>query len=52
LRFSRHITKESPWTEKSFINTSMLFSIRLEKMASIQLWKVVGALHSPKGIFL
>jgi len=21
-------------------------------MASIQLWKVVGALHSPKGIFL
>ncbi|GJS70760.1 hypothetical protein Tco_0703601 [Tanacetum coccineum] len=36
--------------EKSSMNTSMLSSMSSWKMAVIQRWKVVGALHNPNGI--
>ncbi|MCI35467.1 hypothetical protein A2U01_0056688, partial [Trifolium medium] len=32
------------------MNTSMDFSIILEKMANMHLWNVAGALHKPNGI--
>jgi len=51
-RWIKHWSKDLPNTEKSSINTSMFFSITSEKMECIHLWKVVDALHSPKGILL
>ena len=49
-KFLRRDVNESLNTEKSSINTSMHFSTMLEKMEFIHLWKVIGALQSPKGI--
>jgi len=34
------------------MNTSMLFSIKYEKMESVHLWKVARALHKPNVLFL
>ncbi|GJV83730.1 hypothetical protein Tco_1523628 [Tanacetum coccineum] len=49
-KWDRHVEKESPKTEKSSINTSIVFSIMSWKIAIIHRWNVPGALHSPKGM--
>ncbi|GKF94530.1 hypothetical protein Tco_0284230, partial [Tanacetum coccineum] len=46
----RHVEKELPKTEKSSINTSIIFSIMSWKIAIIYLWNVPGALQRPKGM--
>nr|GFB27031.1 hypothetical protein [Tanacetum cinerariifolium] len=48
----RHVEKESPKTEKSSMNTSMVCSIISWKIAIIHRWNVPGALQSPKGMRL
>jgi len=52
LRFSRQLSNDEPKTEKSSLNTSVIFSIKYEKMENIHLWEVAGALHKPNDIFL
>nr|GFB21248.1 hypothetical protein [Tanacetum cinerariifolium] len=47
-----HVEKESPKTEKSSMNTSMVCSIISWKIAIIHRWNVPGALQSPKGMRL
>ncbi|GJZ59625.1 hypothetical protein Tco_0615441 [Tanacetum coccineum] len=46
-KWVRHVEKESPKTEKSSMNTSIVFSIISWKIDIIHLWNVPGALHSP-----
>ncbi|GJT60495.1 hypothetical protein Tco_1004028 [Tanacetum coccineum] len=43
--WSKHVEKELPKTEKSSINTSIVFSIMSWKIAIIHLWNVPGALQ-------
>src|SRR3954465_1988763 len=49
-RFFKHKSNDDPYTEKSSMNTSMLFSIKSEKIACMHLLNVARALHSPNGI--
>ncbi|GJU78800.1 hypothetical protein Tco_1275870 [Tanacetum coccineum] len=49
-KWVRHVEKELPKTEKSSINTSIIFSIMSWKIAIIHLWNVPGALQRPKGM--
>ncbi|GKF11281.1 hypothetical protein Tco_0049207, partial [Tanacetum coccineum] len=49
-KWVRHVEKELPKTEKSSINTSIVFSIMSWKIAIIHLWNVPGALQRPKGM--
>ncbi|GJV47293.1 hypothetical protein Tco_1437505 [Tanacetum coccineum] len=48
-KWVRHVEKELPKTEKSSINTSIVFSIMSWKIAIIHLWNVPGALQRPEG---
>ncbi|GKF56261.1 hypothetical protein Tco_0166601, partial [Tanacetum coccineum] len=49
-KWVRHVEKELPKTEKSSINTSIIFLIMSWKIAIIHLWNVPGALQRPKGM--
>ncbi|GKF60081.1 hypothetical protein Tco_0176867, partial [Tanacetum coccineum] len=49
-KWDRHVEKESSKTEKSSINTSIVFLIISWKIAIIHCWNMPGALHSPKGM--
>ncbi|GKF68021.1 hypothetical protein Tco_0197700 [Tanacetum coccineum] len=49
-KWDGHVEKELPKTEKSSINTSIVFSIMSWKIAIIHLWNVPGALQRPKGM--
>src|SRR3954463_13500476 len=51
-RFAKHASKLPPQTEKSSIKTSIIPSRKSANIAIMHLWKVAGALQSPKGIRL
>nr|GEY04071.1 hypothetical protein [Tanacetum cinerariifolium] len=50
VNVARQEEKESLKIEKSSMKTSIVSSIMSWKMAIMHLWKVLGALHKPKGI--
>src|SRR5215216_5637626 len=48
-RLLKRSSKDFPYTEKSSIKTSTIFSQKLENIAVIHLSKVAVALHKPEG---
>ena len=52
FKLAKQLVNEDPKTKKSSINTSKKHSTMSEKILSMNLWKVAGALQSPNGIRL